>query len=171
MSSISSISSGVNPYQSGASNPFATFRNDLKSLASSVNSGNFASAQTALTSVQNDIQSLPTPPGGSTSPTGSASTIQNDLKAIQTAIQSSDKSGAQTAFSKLKTDLQNIRGHHGHHGGGTPPVKQNDGDGDDGSTAASVSGSTTSNNIVNTLLNAVQTAGTAATGVSINQLG
>ena len=170
MSSISGISSGVNPYQSGSSSPFATLRNDLASLGSSVSSGNLASAQTALTAVQNDIQSLPKPPGSSTSPIGSSSTIQNDLKAIQTAIQSSDKTGAQAAFSKLKTDLQSVRGHHGHHGGGKPPIST-DTSSSDGAQSTTGSSSTTSNSLLSTLLNTVQTAGTAATGVSINQLG
>jgi hypothetical protein len=52
MSSISSISSGVSPYSTSGTNPF---RKDMKSLETSLQSGDLKGAQSALTSLQADF--------------------------------------------------------------------------------------------------------------------
>ena len=176
MSSISSLSSSVSPYQYGSSSTVNSFQKDLKSLESALSSGDLSSAQSALTVVQNDFQNLPKPPSGSsTSSSSSSSTssaisaVQTDLKNIQSALQSSDTNGAKTAFDKLKTDLQSLRpqhAHRGHHGGGKPPV---DTDGDSSSSTNSTSSTSSATDL---LLNAIQSSSSSTSiGGTINQLG
>jgi hypothetical protein len=182
MSSISSISSGVSPYSTSGTNPF---RKDMKSLETSLQSGDLKGAQSALTSLQADFQNAPKPPGGVTSTSGTGSStsasnpIQSDLQAVQSAIQSGDTTGAQSAFAKLKTDLQSVKGHHGghhHHGGGMPSVNSNSSTDDATQTTSSTSSTSTSGSTstdpLTTLLDALQSAAgsnSSAGTTSVNQ--
>lgn len=165
MSSISSVSSGFNPYQSNISNGFSAIRKDLNALGSSLQSGDLSGAQSAFSSLQTDFQNLPQPPSaaGSTGSTGATSSssstnpIQKDLQAVQSALQSGDVDAAKTAFDKLKTDLQGVRGHHGHHhGGGKPPVATDSTDSTQSTDSSTSTSSTSSTSTVDSLLNTLQ---------------
>jgi len=163
VSSISSVSSGVNPYQNNPSNGFSAIRKDLNALGSALQSGDLSGAQTAFSSLQTDFQNRPQPPSasGATGSTGSASStnpIQKDLQAVQTALQSGDVDGAKTAFDKLKTDLQQVRGHHGHHhGGGKPPVSSDSPDSAQSGSSSTSTTSSTSSSTTDSLLSTLQT--------------
>ena len=179
MSSISGLSSIFNPYQTSGTSNVGGLNQDLKSLESSLQSGNLSAAQSAFTSLTQVLQSISqTSPSatGSTSSTGSttssspASAIQQDLQAVSSALQSGDISSAKTAFAKLKLDIQTavkgsstaVKGHHGghhHHGGGKSPLASAT-DTTDASSTTGSSSSSSGNSLEDALLSSIQTGTT-----------
>ncbi|MHB9119606.1 MAG: hypothetical protein ACYC2R_15245 [Burkholderiales bacterium] len=149
MMSISSISSGSNPYvqnaQSGASglsDLFKQRKQDFSSLASALKSGDLQGAQQAFASLQQDKQTIQQSRGaqgagggdsdgdndgsksGQAGAQGIGSQRSKDFAALSSALGSGDLQGAQQAFATLQQDIQTSRqGHHHHHqqGAGVQP--------------------------------------------------
>jgi hypothetical protein len=113
MSNISAVSSSTNPY----SNPFSQNQSfkDLQSIGSALQSGDLSTAQSALASFQQQLQS--SSQASSSQPFGNNSQANQDYQSLATALKSGDTSAAQQAFANLKTDLKSAqKGHHHHHG-------------------------------------------------------
>ena len=151
--SISSISSNSDYYQSYVTNESDSLRQqskqDLKSLAETLQSGDLSGAQNAFASL---LQLFPNSSSSANSQTQSAATspassfsngtspITSDLSVLGQAIQSGDLTGAQSDFSKLMQDMQSIGGgHHHHHKTSASPQ--------DTSIASATSSSTGTNSI------------------------
>jgi len=77
-------------------------RQDLFSLANALNSGNVSTAQTALTTFQQDLASFQTATGSS----GLPSKLSNDLQQVQSDLSSNNLSNAKTDFNNFLMDLQ-----------------------------------------------------------------
>jgi DNA-binding FadR family transcriptional regulator len=121
MSSVASVSSSTNPYQTSQSN-FAQFMQDFKAIGSALQSGNLSSAQSALAAFQKDLQGNSQSSTSSTTnqPFGKNSQANTDYQSLVTALQSGDTAGAQKAFTSLQSDLKTgHKGHHHHHGSST----------------------------------------------------
>lgn len=121
--------SGGGPAQSPIEEAFQ----DYSQLATSLQNGNLAGAQSAYSNLQQLIQAYQ-------GPSDSDSAIQNDFTALGQDLQSGNLTGAQTEFSQLQNDIQaaqppgttgtqnagrpqtvegrGARGHHHHHHGG-----------------------------------------------------
>jgi hypothetical protein len=147
---VSSVSSATNPYQASSTDGFNQLFSDFKGIGSSIQSGNLTSAQTALTSFENDLQSS-TGTNPLTKLFSNNSTLSTDLTNLQNALKSNDPSGAQSAFKTLTQDMQTAmktqgtkRHHHHHHA-------DND-----------ASSSSTSSNSTNS------TASSSSTGIGLN---
>ena len=80
----------------------------FKQLASSLQSGNLASAQKAYGSLEQLLQGNPSRSQASSAQPGSttSSAVQKDFAALGQALSSGDLSTAQSAFTQLQTDLQ-----------------------------------------------------------------
>ncbi|MBZ0090671.1 MAG: hypothetical protein K8F27_00395 [Sulfuricellaceae bacterium] len=145
MMSISSISSGSNPYvqnaQSGASglsDLFKQRKQDFSTLASALKSGDLQGAQQAFASLQQDNQTIQQSrgaqgAGGASSGGGDADGDNDgsksgqagaqgvggqrakDFAALSSALGSGDLQGAQQAFATLQQDIQTSRQGHHHH--------------------------------------------------------
>jgi hypothetical protein len=104
MSSISSVSSTIDPYQATNQSAFVQFVNDFNAIGNALQSGNLSSAQSALAAFQQDL------PGSSQSPSkqpfGNNSQANTDYQGLTSALQSGDLSGAQKAFTNLQNDLE-----------------------------------------------------------------
>ena len=113
MSTISSVSSTTNPYQTANQNGLTQFIQDFNSLGSALQSGDVSTAQSALATFQQDL------PGNSQTqtnqPFGKNSQANTDYQNLTAALQSGDLNGAQKAFASLQTDLKAThKGHHHH---------------------------------------------------------
>ena len=139
---VSSVSSTTNQYQNTVQDGFTQAFQDFKGIGTALQSGNLTSAQSALTTFQQDLQN-----SSQTSQKNPLSqlfsnnnTLNNDLTALQTALKSNDAAGAQTAFKTLTQDMQSSmktqKGHHHHH------VKKAN-DGDAAQSSSSITSSTT----------------------------
>ena len=117
--STSSISSN-NSYMSMAQ-LFNQPKQDLSSLANALNSGNVSSAQTALSTFQQDLQTFQSATGSS----GLPANLNNDLQQIQSALSSNNLTDAKADFDNFLQDLQGKTSqlhhhhHHFHQGGGS----------------------------------------------------
>src|ERR1700722_19753996 len=100
--SISAISSSlISDLSQQRQNPFQEIKQDFQQLATALQSGDLAGAQSAYSNIQQVLQAN----GGSGSATGS-NTLQSDFAALGQAVQSGDLSQAQSAFSQLQSDAQ-----------------------------------------------------------------
>jgi hypothetical protein len=120
MSSISSVSSATNPYLTSNQSGIGQFFQDFKALGSALQSGNLSTAQSALSTFQQDLQaSAPaaaqTSSQSSSQPFGKNTQANTDFQNLTSALQSGDLSGAQQAFASLQNDLKTAKGHHHHH--------------------------------------------------------
>jgi len=122
--SISGISSGTNIYQDPLSQ-IQLVSQDFSGLTASLASGNLTAAQTAFTTLMQDL-------GNSGQQTGATSQLSTDLTALGAALNSNSTgdltpaqqlTAAQNAFATLMKDLQaggvHQHHHHHHHGGST----------------------------------------------------
>ena len=108
ISSISGVSSAMNPYLTDLTNVmqtnFGQTIKDLQTVGSALKSGNLADAKTAWTALQKDF------PAGlqsaASQPFGKNSHANNDFQDLTSALQSGNLSGAQKAFASLETDLK-----------------------------------------------------------------
>src|SRR5208337_4175079 len=99
---------------------------DFESLANALQSGDLSSAQSAFSSLEQNLpgisQVLQSNSSSSSSST-QTSPVAQALQSLQSALQSGDLSGAQQAFTSLEKALQSTgsthRGHH-HHRRGRP---------------------------------------------------
>ena len=132
--SVSGVSSATNPFSKYIQSRYKQQIQDFQGLASAVQSGDLASAQTALTAFQKDIQKNPQGPLA-TALADPNSQISKDFQALQTALQSNDVAGAQNAFAALAQGLKSIH-HHRHH--------KSDGDSAQSTSNTSSSNSTSS---------------------------
>jgi DNA-binding FadR family transcriptional regulator len=87
---------------------------DYAQLASSLQSGDLAGAQSAFANLQQALQSQGTSTTQSTTESGTSSssgsdTIANDFSALGQALSSGNLSQAQSAFSQLQTDIQSTQ--------------------------------------------------------------
>ena len=132
--SVSGVSSATNPFSNYLQSRYNQQIQDFQGLASAVQSGDLASAQTALTAFQKDIQKNPQGPLA-TALADPNSQISKYFQALQTALQSNDVAGAQNAFAALAQGLKSIH-HHRHH--------KSDGDSAQSTSNTSSSNSTSS---------------------------
>jgi hypothetical protein len=126
--SISGISSNSGYYQSSSINGSGglkqQIRQDIKSIADSLQSGDLSGAQSAFasllqlfpnssSSVNSQTQSAAT---SATSSSGNgANSIKGDLSMLGQALQSGDLADAQNDFLKLMQNTQSMSGTHHHH--------------------------------------------------------
>jgi hypothetical protein len=133
---VSNVGSSANPYQANSTGGFRQQMQDFKGLSNALQTGDLSSAQSAFTTLQNDLQSSQT--NGKSSPLLDPNTqVGKDFKAVQDALKSGDVKGAQDAFATLKQDFrgtQKAGGHHHRH--------KVDNDGDAGSTGNANNAST-----------------------------
>jgi hypothetical protein len=129
---VSSIGSVTNPYQTPSTDGFIHLFNDFKGIGGAIQSGDLTTAQSALTTFQNDLQSN-TGKNPLSQLFSNNSTLGNDLTALQSALKSNDPTAAQNAFKTLIQDMQSAmktqRAHRHHH---HRAEAENDGDADDG---------------------------------------
>lgn len=128
---INSVSSGTNVQPASTNDGFGQLFKDFKSIGGSIQSSDLTSAQTALTSFQQDLQNN-TQKNPLSQLFSNNPTLGKDLTALQTALKSSDPAAAQNAFKTLAQDMQGAmkaQKSHGHH---HHKKVENDGDADDG---------------------------------------
>jgi len=114
MSSISAVSSNTDPYRIANQQNPGQIGQDFKAIGSALQSGDLATAQTALTTFQQDLQAVSKT--GATQIFGQNSQANTDYKSLAAALRSGDLSTAQKAFASLQTDLKPVhKGHHHHH--------------------------------------------------------
>ena len=115
MSSISSVSSTTDPYRIANQQGFGQIGQDFNAIGSALQSGDLSTAQTALTTFQQDLQGASKT--DATQVFGKNNQANADYKSLTTALQSGDLSAAQKAFAGLQTDLKAVHkgGHHHHH--------------------------------------------------------
>jgi hypothetical protein len=108
--SISAVSSTSGPSQTDSQSNVNLLRQSFKQLASSLQSGDLAGAQKALSALERLVQSnqsaSQTLNVQSTSTSTQNSTIQNDVAALGQALNFGDLSAAQSDFSRLVKDLR-----------------------------------------------------------------
>jgi hypothetical protein len=120
MSSISGVSSATNPYQTGVNQ----FVQDFQAIGSALQSGSLASAQSAVTTFQQYLQSSSSQ-SSSTQPFGKNSKANSDYQSLVGALQSGNLTSAQQAYSSLQTDLKSVKGHHHHQSSSTTTAATN----------------------------------------------
>jgi hypothetical protein len=110
--SIAGISSNTNIYQD-PKNKLQSVKEDFSGLTTSLASGDLSAAQTAFTTLMQDLGANRAQSGQQT---GAASQVSTDLTAVGTALNSGDLSDAQNAFATLMQDLKaRALNHHHHH--------------------------------------------------------
>ena len=112
-------------------------RHDFKALRDALKSGDVDAAKQAYAAVQKDIEK--TTQAGKPNPLDPSTQAGKDFAALGKALDAKDITGAQAAFATLRTDVKNAwqaQGAHqaGRAGHGHKP--DNDGDADDGGSAA-----------------------------------
>lgn len=118
--SVSSVGTGYQTYQSSWQTNRQKGQQDFQALATALNSNDLSGAQTAFAALQKDVPGL----SGSqqNSQTGNSNNpLTSDFQNLSQALSSGDLSSAQSAFAKLQQDLQTLVGghrHRHHHGGG-----------------------------------------------------
>jgi hypothetical protein len=112
--SVSAIGSATSSPWDKIQNSASQQVQDFQGLASAVQSGNLAGAQSALTAFQNDIQANPTGPLA-TAIANPNSPIGQAYQSLKAAVQSNNVPAAQSAFASLTQDLKSMHHHHHHH--------------------------------------------------------
>ncbi len=116
----------TNSAQSSSQGVLSQRRAAFKALATALDSGDLAGAQSAFASLQ------------AAKPGQSAPAAQDgpgaDFQALSAALQSGDLAGAQKAFAALQGDLQKARGHHHHHHHHQPQAPSSEPTQSDGTT-------------------------------------
>ncbi|HTR79236.1 MAG TPA: hypothetical protein VMH39_14045 [Gemmatimonadaceae bacterium] len=119
---------GITQSTSTAKSPQTTFTSDFASLVNAVQGGDITAAQSALSALENDVQTASS--GYATPATG----VQADLQSLFQAVKTGNLSAAQTALTQLQSDSQTRAAgtagtgapvghrHHHHHGGGRVPT-------------------------------------------------
>jgi hypothetical protein len=105
MNSISAVSSVANlnqPTNTSGSNPLMR---GLRAVSSAVQSGNLATAKSALATFQKQLQGN-SPTSATNQPFGSNRQANSAYQSLVNSVQSGDLSAAQQALSSLKTDLK-----------------------------------------------------------------
>jgi hypothetical protein len=124
MSSISSVSSATNPYQTTNQNGFAQIAQAFQAVGSALQSGDLSTAQSALASFQQTLQAgaQSNSQTSANQPFGKNSQANTDYQNLTSALQSGSLSGAQQAYTSLQNDLKSTqsahsahKGHHHHH--------------------------------------------------------
>lgn len=147
---ISSVSSTPNPYLTHRAESSQRGQ-DFKALQNALKTGDLASAQTAFSAFQKDLQTA-SQNGGKRPPLDPNSPAGKDIQALDTALKAGDIDGAKQALATFRQDMQGAQsaGRAHHH------RPDNDGDGDDGGQSSNVSQTSTTN--------------TPSTTLSLNQL-
>jgi len=118
MNSISSVSSVTNPHLSANQSSFGETVQDFNAIGTALQSGDLATAQTALTTFQQALQASLA--ATTSQPFGKNSQANSDYQSLTSSLQSGNLASAQKAFTSLKTDLQSpqaaLQAHHHHHG-------------------------------------------------------
>jgi hypothetical protein len=117
-SSISSINTANSPYSTAYENyqnNIGQFEQDFHAIGNALQSGNLASAQSAIATFKQDLQA--SSPTSTQQPFGANNQANSAFQNLVNALQSGSLSGAQSAYSTLQTALQ--PGHHHHGAGGT----------------------------------------------------
>jgi DNA repair exonuclease SbcCD ATPase subunit len=85
-------------------------RRDLKGLQSALTKGDLASAQSALSQLQQDIRSSNTQSNGvRVSPDNNPqATLSRDIQALQLALNAGDLAAVKAAFDRMQQDTQQI---------------------------------------------------------------
>jgi hypothetical protein len=109
---MSPVGSSTNPYANATPSVFEQRKAAFQALATALQSGDLAAAQTAFATVQPSASN-----GQSAQSVTSAvqDPLNNDLQTLASALQSGDLAGAQKAFAALQQDMQKIGGHRHHH--------------------------------------------------------
>jgi hypothetical protein len=124
MSNISSVNAADNPSPAPNPNGFAQIVKSFQAIGSALQSGDVATAQSALTSFQQALQgnAPANSQAATTQPFGKNSQANTDYQNLTSALKSGNLSTAQQAFSSLQNDLKSAqstrsaqRGHHHHH--------------------------------------------------------
>jgi hypothetical protein len=124
MSSISSVNSAPTPIPTTNQNSFAQIVKSFQAIGSALQSGDVATAQTALTNFQQALQgnSQANSQAATSQPFGKNTQANSDYQNLTSALKSGNLSTAQQAFSSLQNDLKSAqsaksthRGHHHHH--------------------------------------------------------
>jgi ribosomal protein S20 len=105
MSSISSVSAAVNPYQTFNQTAATQFMNDLKPVGSALQNGDVSAAQNALAAFQQGLSSGAQSASGN--PFGKNTQANTNYNNLSSALQDGDLTGAQTAYTSLQSALQN----------------------------------------------------------------
>jgi ribosomal protein S20 len=121
MNSISSVNPTTGPSQTTNHSGFGQIAEGLEVIGSALQSGDVASANSALTALQQALQdsaqsSLQT---ATSQPFGKNSQANTDYKNLTHALQFGDLSTAQQAYASLQNDLKSAQStnsvHRGHH--------------------------------------------------------
>jgi hypothetical protein len=119
-SSISSINTANSPYSiayQNCQNNIGQFDQDFHAIGNALQSGNLASAQSAIATFQQDLQA--SSPTSAQQPFGANNQANSAFRNLVNALQSGSMSGAQNAYSTLQTALHPAtHGSHHHHGTG-----------------------------------------------------
>jgi len=121
MSNISSVNSANNPIQPPNQDGFAQIVKSFQAIGSALQTGDVATAQSALTSFQQALQgNAPANSQAATSqPFGKNSQANTDYQNLTSALKSGNLTTAQQAFSSLQNDLKSAQStkaaHRGHH--------------------------------------------------------
>jgi hypothetical protein len=121
ISGISNSNSSVQTWQASIQQR----KQDFSQLASALQSGDLAGAQSAFSALQSltsqGQNSTVNSTGTSSTASNSGNTISNDFATLGQALQSGNIASAQSAFAQLQTDMQTQQSsghhHHHHHGG------------------------------------------------------
>jgi hypothetical protein len=105
---VSNVSPKANPYFNGLppaiQASFGQTIQDFQAIGVSLQSGNLASAQTALAAIQKDFQTGLS--SNASQPFGTNTQANTDFQTLTTSLKSGDMTGAQKAFASLQTDLK-----------------------------------------------------------------
>ena len=104
MSSISSVTPAIDPYQATNLNAFVQFVNDFNAIGIALQSGDLPSAKSALDDFQQDLPHDAQTAKGQ--PFGANDQANLDYKTLVSALQGGDLPGAQSAYSNLQSDLE-----------------------------------------------------------------
>jgi len=120
MSSISSVSPVTNPCQTNYQAGYGQMVQNFDAVGSALQSGDLATAQSALTTFQQALPASSASPASQ--PFGKNSQANTDYQSLTSSLQSGNLGSAQKAFSSLQKDLQPAqsthaahKGHHHHH--------------------------------------------------------
>ena len=119
VSPISSVDNTYQTYQANWQDNFSQVRLGFQNLASALQSGNLADAQSAFTALTQLLPNSSAGSAGDPTQNGQSGSGQNqfaaDFSAVGQALQKGDLSGAQKAFATLQQDMPSVQGRHHHH--------------------------------------------------------
>jgi DNA repair exonuclease SbcCD ATPase subunit len=100
----------ISPVDASAYQQANDLRRDLKGLQSALTKGDLASAQSALSQLQQDIRSSNTQSNGvRVSPDENPqATLSRDIQALQLALNAGDLTAVKAAFDRMQQDTQQI---------------------------------------------------------------